>query len=80
MITGPSFFWLLLTVAYLLGGIPFSAIITRLKGVNLSTIGSGKFGATNVYRAFGYRYAMLVFALDAGKGALQHWATTMFEY
>lgn len=80
MITGPSFFWLLLTVAYLLGGIPFSAIVTRLKGVDLTAIGSGNFGATNVYRALGFRYALLVFALDACKGALATWwATTMFE-
>ena len=80
MIEGPSFFWLLLTTAYLLGGIPFSVIVARSKGVDLSKIGSGNFGATNVYRALGWRYALAVFLLDAAKGALPvWWASTMFE-
>ena len=79
MINAPAVFGLVLTLAYLLGAIPFSMIITRVKGVDLRTIGSGNFGATNVYRALGFWYALLVFVLDALKGAFPVWlAMSMF--
>jgi glycerol-3-phosphate acyltransferase PlsY len=79
MINAPAVFGLLLTVAYLLGAIPFSVLISKFKGVDLRTIGSGNFGATNVYRALGLKYALLVFLLDAFKGALPVWyAMTLF--
>jgi len=79
MINAPAVFGLILTLAYVLGAIPFSVIISRLKGVDLSTIGSGNFGATNVYRALGIGYALIVFLLDAIKGALPVWiAMTTF--
>ena len=73
MINAPATFGLILTLAYLLGAIPFSLIITRLKGVDITTIGSGNFGATNVYRALGIWYAVFVFLLDALKGTLPVW-------
>lgn len=79
MINAPAVFGLLLTVAYLLGAIPFSVLITKLKGIDLRTVGSGNFGATNVYRALGLKYALFVFLLDALKGALPVWyAMTLF--
>jgi glycerol-3-phosphate acyltransferase PlsY len=63
-----------ITIAYavffLLGGIPFGPLIARLKKVDLSKVGSGNIGATNVYRALGMRYALLVFLLDGLKGAI----------
>ncbi len=70
MINAPATFGLILTVAYLLGAIPFALIITRLKGVDLTKVGSGNYGATNVYRALGLSYALIVFFLDAFKGAI----------
>ena len=79
MINAPAVFGLILTLAYVLGAIPFSVIISRLKGVDLSTIGSWNFGATNVYRALGIGYALIVFLLDAIKGAIPVWiAMTTF--
>jgi glycerol-3-phosphate acyltransferase PlsY len=75
MIQAPAFFGLLLTLAYVLGAIPFSVIVAKLKGVDLRQVGSGNLGATNVYRALGLPYAILVFLLDAGKGALVVWLT-----
>ncbi|MEK9727093.1 MAG: glycerol-3-phosphate 1-O-acyltransferase PlsY [Candidatus Margulisiibacteriota bacterium] len=75
MIQAPAVFGLLLTLAYLLGAIPFSAIIAKLKRIDLSNIGSGNFGATNVYRALGFKFALLVFLLDALKGTLVVWLT-----
>jgi glycerol-3-phosphate acyltransferase PlsY len=53
---------------YLIGSIPFGFVIARARGVDLRTVGSGNFGATNVYRAFGFRLAILVFLLDMAKG------------
>jgi glycerol-3-phosphate acyltransferase PlsY len=53
---------------YLLGSIPVGFLVGRAKGVDLRTLGSGNLGATNVYRAFGFKVAVTVFALDLAKG------------
>lgn len=76
MIQAPAVFGLLLTLAYLIGAIPFSAIIAKFKGVDLRRVGSGNYGATNVYRAMGLNYALLVFILDALKGTAVVYLTT----
>jgi glycerol-3-phosphate acyltransferase PlsY len=44
--------------------------VARLKGVDLRAVGSGNIGATNVGRALGRRWGVLVYLLDAAKGAL----------
>ncbi len=61
---------ILTVLAYLIGAIPTGLIIGKLKGVDLREHGSGKTGATNVSRLVGRRAALLVFVLDAAKGAL----------
>lgn len=53
-----------------MGSIPFSIIVSKLKGINLLEHGSKNAGATNVYRLLGLKYAILVFLLDASKGLL----------
>ncbi|MDY6786947.1 MAG: glycerol-3-phosphate 1-O-acyltransferase PlsY [candidate division WOR-3 bacterium] len=54
---------------YLLGGIPFAYISTRIFiGRDIRNVGSGNVGATNVYRAGGLKYALPVFILDFLKG------------
>ena len=79
MIQAPAVFGLLLTLAYLIGAIPFSAIIATFKGVDLRRVGSGNYGATNVYRALGFNYALFVFILDALKGtAVVYLTMSMF--
>lgn len=60
----------LLVASYLVGAIPFSYLIARLKGVDLYAVGSGNIGATNVGRVLGWKYGVLAFALDFLKGAL----------
>jgi len=68
-----AFSWrivLLLAGAYLLGSIPFGLIVSRLKGIDIRKHGSGNLGATNVGRVLGRKWGVLVFVLDAGKGAL----------
>ena len=58
----------LLIVCYLLGAIPFSYFIAKAKGVDLTKVGSGNIGATNVYRSVGPFFGVLAFLFDAGKG------------
>jgi len=56
---------------YFIGGIPFAKIVVWQKlRKDITTIGSGNVGATNVKRALGLPYALLVFALDFLKGYL----------
>jgi glycerol-3-phosphate acyltransferase PlsY len=55
-------------LAYLVGSIPFGFVIGKARGVDLRTVGSRNVGATNVYRAFGFRLAIFVFILDVSKG------------
>lgn len=55
--------------AYLLGSIPFGLLISRIWKVDIRTQGSGNIGATNVLRVIGPIPALIVFILDAAKGA-----------
>ena len=60
-----------LLAAWLIGSIPWAYIAGRLlKGVDLRTFGSGNLGTTNVLRLLGVPAAMVVYALDALKGAI----------
>lgn len=57
-------------VAYLLGAVPWALIIGRLfYDVDVRTYGSGNLGATNVFRALGWKAGLAVFVLDLAKGA-----------
>jgi len=59
-----------LTVAYLIGSIPFALIMARRWGTtDLRRIGSGNIGAANVARASGLTAGVLVAVLDIAKGA-----------
>jgi len=60
-----------IALAYLAGSVPFAWMLTKLwAGVDIRTVGSGNVGATNVSRVLGRRGFVVVFALDAAKGAL----------
>lgn len=54
---------------YLLGSVPSGVLVGRTRGVDPRARGSGKTGATNVLRTLGPGAAVLVAALDVGKGA-----------
>ena len=60
---------LLLPVAYLLGTFPSAHLVARRRGVDITSIGSGNPGASNVRRVLGRRSGILVFVLDGLKGA-----------
>lgn len=67
---GSSIAWVTVA-AYLCGSIPFGLMIVRaVAGVDLRTVGSGNIGATNVGRAAGKFWAIIVLLLDALKGAV----------
>lgn len=55
---------------YLVGSVPFGLIIAKSQGVDLFSVGSGNIGATNVWRALGPTWGVIVFLLDLGKGLL----------
>jgi glycerol-3-phosphate acyltransferase PlsY len=60
-------------LAYLLGSLPFGFWFARARGINITQVGSGNIGATNVLRALGPRAAIPVLLLDAGKGYFGAW-------
>ena len=66
------FLYLLLWIAigYLFGSFPTGYLIGRIKGIDLTKIGSGSTGATNVLRNIGKGPALITLIVDALKGFL----------
>jgi glycerol-3-phosphate acyltransferase PlsY len=58
----------LVICAYVAGSIPFGVLVARGCGVDLRQVGSGNIGATNVARALGRWWAIVVLLGDAAKG------------
>jgi len=58
------------TLAYLVGSVPFAFLLARRRGIDLRQVGSGNVGASNVLRASGVRTAVIAMGLDAVKGAV----------
>lgn len=61
---------LAVVVSYFVGTLPSAIIVARSKGVDIMAVGSGNPGASNVARALGAKWGIVVFVLDAAKGAL----------
>ena len=61
---------LLLVSAYLFGSFPTAHLLARSRGVDLGTVGSKNYGATNLGRTLGRAWGIACFVLDATKGAL----------
>ncbi len=57
-------------IAWLLGTFPTAMIVARANGVDITTVGSGNPGASNVLRAIGGRAFAVVMVGDFLKGAL----------
>lgn len=62
--------YILILVSYLLGSIPFGYLAGKINKIDIKKVGSGSTGATNVSRALGKKWAILVAILDALKAAL----------
>ncbi len=55
--------------AYLFGSVPFGKIISRVThGLNITKVGSGNIGATNVSRIIGLKWGLLTLLGDSFKG------------
>jgi glycerol-3-phosphate acyltransferase PlsY len=62
---------ILILIAYLLGSIPTSIIVSKLKyKTDIREHGSGNAGATNIFRTFGWKPALFVTIIDVFKGWL----------
>lgn len=60
-----------LLVGYLLGGVPFGVIVARVfYRADITQLGSGNTGGTNVYRNLGWRAGLAVAVLDVAKAAV----------
>ncbi len=61
--------WFIVILAFCVGSIPFSYIITKIfAGKDITKLGSGNAGATNVVRALNIKYGIAVLLLDVAKG------------
>jgi len=66
--------WVFIAVAYLLGSVSFSIVVSRVFGLpDPRTVGSGNPGATNVLRSGRKAAAALTLLGDAAKGWLVVW-------
>jgi glycerol-3-phosphate acyltransferase PlsY len=68
--SGSMLIYLLVPFSYLVGSIPFGIIISRSKGIDLRSTGSGNIGATNVLRSVGKLPALVTLMADILKGAV----------
>lgn len=59
-----------LAIAYLAGSIPTAWIVGKAMGVDPGAVGSGNYGATNVFRNLGAGPAAIVLLVDVAKGLL----------
>lgn len=57
-------------MGYLLGSLPSGYFVSLWRGVRIQEVGSKSVGATNVARALGWRYGILVILGDAAKSFL----------
>ncbi len=76
-------FFLLTSLAFLLGSLPTGLLIAKVRGVNLKEVGSGNIGATNVLRTTGKWPALLTLIGDSAKGMVavviaRHYAAGIF--
>lgn len=60
-------------IGYLLGAVPVGVLVCRLYGVDIRTVGSGRTGGTNAWRAAGLKAAVPTVVGDAVKGAVAVW-------
>lgn len=67
--------YLFFVLAYLIGSIPFGVIIARMYGLgDITKLGSGNIGATNLTRVGGKKLGSITFLLDFMKSALPTFA------
>jgi len=58
---------------YLLGSLNTAIIVSRLRGIDIKTLGTKNAGATNVWRSIGKKEGFVVGAIDVAKGVAAAW-------
>jgi len=71
---------LLIIFGYLLGSIPFGYLICKAKEIDIRRIGSGATGGTNVSRALGIKFGLLVGILDVVKAIIPAYLAIEFLF
>ena len=61
---------LIVIVSYFMGNISFSRFLARTKKQDITKLGSGNAGSTNILRNFGFKFGVLNLVLDILKGFL----------
>jgi glycerol-3-phosphate acyltransferase PlsY len=62
--------WSLVVPSYFLGTFPSAVMVARSRGIDITQVGSGNPGASNVSRVMGRKWGIVVFALDSLKGII----------
>ncbi len=65
---------------YLLGSIPWGFLICKLRRIDIRQVGSGAIGGTNVSRALGIKFGILVSILDILKAAVPVYLAAKFLF
>jgi glycerol-3-phosphate acyltransferase PlsY len=60
----------IIALGYVIGSFPTAYIAGRFNGINIFELGSGNMGTTNILRTLGWFWAVVVLAIDLGKGVL----------
>lgn len=58
----------IIVLSYLVGSIPTSVWLGRLKGIDIRQYGSGNAGATNTFRVMGWKFGVAALLIDFAKG------------
>jgi glycerol-3-phosphate acyltransferase PlsY len=62
---------LAVAIGYFLAGVPFGVIVARrFYHLDITSVGSGNTGATNIFRTLGWKAALPVALLDVAKGVV----------
>ncbi len=70
--------WVILIVcAYLLGSVPVSYLVGKLRGIDLRQEGTNQVGGGNLWRMTSWRLALPVGIFDFGKGMLMVWVAQL---
>ncbi|HLU10661.1 MAG TPA: glycerol-3-phosphate acyltransferase [Oceanobacillus sp.] len=60
-------------VSYLIGSFPTAFLVAKLRNINIFEYGSGNMGATNVIRAMGLVWGIIVWFFDSLKAVIAIW-------
>jgi glycerol-3-phosphate acyltransferase PlsY len=72
------FLFFVVVVAYLIGSFPSGLIVSSFYGKNVTQVGSGNVGATNVARVVGKKAGAIVLLVDLLKGVIAVFAAKLF--